>query len=54
MDAMYEKDCKIYPVTVGDIDCAIFLEVLVIPATAVLSSSFTTATMYDCLVGTSI
>src|ERR687886_759915 len=31
-----------------------FLEILVIPAAAVLSSSLTTPTIYDCLVGTSI
>ncbi len=33
---------------------AIFLEIFVIPAAAVLSFSLTTATIYDCLVGTSI
>ena len=32
----------------------IFLEILVIPAAAVRSFSLTTATRYDCLVGTSI
>src|SRR6476620_12080725 len=43
-----------YPNSEGDTVCAIFLETLVSPEAAVLSSSLTMATMYDCLVGTSI
>ena len=49
-----DNDCNIWPATDGDVACATFLEILVIPAAAVLSSSLTTATMYDCVVGTSI
>ena len=49
-----DTDCDIEPAIDGDIACVIFLEMFVIPAAAVLSSSLTTATIYDCLVGTSI
>lgn len=49
-----KKDWKIYPITDGDTVWAIFLETLVSPDAAVLSSSSTMATIYDCLVGTSI
>ena len=49
-----DTDCNIEPAIDGDIACVIFLEMFVIPAAAVLSSSLTTATIYDCLVGTSI
>ena len=48
------NNCRIEPVKEGDIACEIFLEILVIAAAGVLSSSLTTATIYDCLVGTSI
>ena len=49
-----KNDCKIYPITEGDTVCAIFLETFVSPEAAVLSSSLTIETIYDCLVGTSI
>jgi hypothetical protein len=52
--AKNDTNCNIYPAIDGDIACAIFLEMFVIPAAAVLSSSLTTATIYDYLVGTSI
>lgn len=42
------------PVIDGLTACAIFLDVFVIPAAAVLSSWRTIATIYDCRVGTSI
>src|SRR5919199_5401250 len=52
--AKNDRVCKTYPAIDGDTACAIFLEIFVIPAAAVLSFSLTTTTVYDCLVGTSI
>jgi hypothetical protein len=52
--AKNDADCNIYPAIDGDMACATFLEMFVNPAAVVLSSSLTTATIYDCLVGTSI
>ena len=49
-----KNDWKIYPMTDGDTACAIFRETFVSPEAAVLSSSLTMDTIYDCLVGTSI
>ena len=54
MEHKNDTDCNIYPAIDGDIAWATFLEMFVIPAAAVLSSSLTTATIYDCLAGTSI